>query len=861
MITFNFLITTNYILALRTITARMLLATSEVRMMVMTAYKMLMMEPHMLVVLIGGALLTMTKSTLLAQSGVGPKQVLLATTPAPRGQIYLQLDRSVYAKGETVWFNAYLTASEGLSVGTTLQAELWKEDSLCMRLQFPVALGVTSGQFTLPANCSTGWYYIRSFTEQARLTPFQTSVYIIGKEAPPGSRIAPDNTLQISFYPEGGQLVEGIESHIAFMATDGNGLPVSLSGTIRNAKGDSITSFSTWHLGRGEFFLRPEPGQTYYAQWMEQGTIKRQPLTPIKTGGTVLSLIEHPEGFLFELSSTAKDPLKRGHLLRGTMEDREVFRQPLSTAVSNLQGILKTKQLLSGVLKIAVLDTFDRPVVTRSVFINNKEYSTTFSLRTDTLALTSKAKNKWMLQWPDSLRGSISVAVTDADLDGIYYGRSSVMSQLLLPAGINDKLLRPDWYFQTTADSAGIGLDLLLLTTPDNNAMAAAPVQNINNSPSKGYITISGQAVFRDTRQPLANAKMIVVLSAPRIRNNILFTETDQAGRFSIDSLLFFGAARLIFAEHRPQKKSRPIDIKLDHSSIPPLTAAAALQNQAFPVMPSPLPQGDAAWLQKMNELVREAEGITLEEVTIKTRIKSPLEKLQEEYTRGAFETDAFVERVIDLVNSDEATTYPNIFEYIRFRIPGLQVVDPDYSKSPPNPSQSGGFEMQNDPTKYRIFYRQLPSASGMGNPPMVIYLNEVEVDADVLLTIPTAEIALVKLFSSFAAAQGGGPGGALAIYTKKPELLKATNGNAVTFTGYTPIASFPERNYETDASLRDKPDGRVTLFWRSNLFLNGIESRMPIQFFNSDRTKRFRIVVEGITPSGRPLFFEKILE
>jgi hypothetical protein len=168
---------------------------------------------------------------------------------------------------------------------------------------------------------------------------------------------------------------------------------------------------------------------------------------------------------------------------------------------------------------------------------------------------------------------------------------------------------------------------------------------------------------------------------------------------------------------------------------------------------------------------------------------------------------------------------------------------------------------MQNDPTKYRIFYRQLPSASGMGNPPMVIYLNEVEVDADVLLTIPTAEIALVKLFSSFAAAQGGGPGGALAIYTKKPELLKATNGNAVTFTGYTPIASFPERNYETDASLRDKPDGRVTLFWRSNLFLNGIESRMPIQFFNSDRTKRFRIVVEGITPSGRPLFFEKILE
>jgi hypothetical protein len=291
------------------------------------------------------------------------------------------------------------------------------------------------------------------------------------------------------------------------------------------------------------------------------------------------------------------------------------------------------------------------------------------------------------------------------------------------------------------------------------------------------------------------------------------------------------------------------------------MMATSNWKQPSSPPLQTPLQYGDAAWLQRMNELVREAEGITLEEVTIKTRIKSPLEKLQEEYTRGAFETDAFVERVIDLVNNDEATTYPNIFEYIRFRIPGLQVVDPDYSKSPPNPSQSGGFEMQNDPTKYRIFYRQLPSASGMGNPPMVIYLNEVEVDADVLLTIPTAEIALVKLFSSFAAAQGGGPGGALAIYTKKIELLKQNSGSAVTFTGYSGIQTFPEIRYDNSPELRNNFDGRITLFWRSALFLNGNQGRLPIEFYNSDRTKRFRIVVEGITPSGRPLFFEKILE
>lgn len=611
----------------------------------------------------------------------------------------------------------------------------------------------------------------------------------------------------------------------------------------------------------GEFYLRPEPGQTYYAQWVEDGSVRRQSLGAVRPTGNVLSLIDHPEGFLFELTSSEKNPLLRGRWLTGVMEEQEVFRLPLSPKVNTLQGVLRTKQLASGILTITVTDSNGGVIAARNVFVNNHEYRSTFSLQTDTISLARKAKNKWILQWPDSLQGSISIAVTDADLDGGRYGRSTLVAQSLLLFELKEEVVRPDWYFNTTGDSASVGLDLLMLTSSKNDSPTTLVSLPIKSTDKKGYITIQGQAFFKDTRQPLANAKLIAVLSAPRIRNNILFTETDQAGRFSIDSLLFFGPARFIFAEHRPPKKSRPIDIKLDATSLPSLVAASNWKRPNLPPLQTPLQQGDAAWLQKMNELVREAEGVTLEEVTIKTRTKSPLEKLQEEYTRGAFETDAFVERVIDLVNTDEATTYHNIFEYIRFRIPGLQVVDPDYSKSPPNPSQSGGFDMQNDPTKYRIFYRQLPSASGMGNPPMVIYLNEVEVDADVLLTIPTAEIALVKLFSSFAAAQGGGPGGALAIYTKKIELLKQNSGSAVTFTGYSGIQTFPEIRYDNNPELRNSFDGRITLFWRSALFLNGNKGRLPIEFYNSDRTKRFRIVVEGLTPTGRPLFFEKILE
>jgi hypothetical protein len=189
-----------------------------------------------------------------------------------------------------------------------------------------------------------------------------------------------------------------------------------------------------------------------------------------------------------------------------------------------------------------------------------------------------------------------------------------------------------------------------------------------------------------------------------------------------------------------------------------------------------------------------------------------------------------------------------------------LQVVDPDYSRTPPDIGQSGGFDIRNDPSKYRIFYRQLPSISSGGNVPMVIYLDEIEIDPDILLTIPAAEIALVKLFSRFTAAPGGGPGGALAIYTKKPDLLRASSGSAVTFKGYSASTSFQVPDYDADPAAKSNRDYRVTLDWRPNIFLTPGRKQIPIRFYNNDRTKRFRIRAEGLTSTGKPILFEEIV-
>lgn len=775
-----------------------------------------------------------------------------------RTGIHLQLDKSVYGRGETIWFNAYLFGQEGMPFGSSLQVEIIKDDSVWSRALYPIVLGITNGQLLVPKDISSGWYQIRAYTDQVHLPAYRSFVFVIGKElpVPKADREQKDSTL-LNFYPESRSLIAGMETLVAIHATDRLGRPINLNGSIIDQSERTVTTFSTWAQGLGDFHFTPEEKNQYHAEWIWEGRKCQRTLPLVQPMGTMLSVVNHPEGFLFEINRKGNESHQTGAWLIGMLNGAQVFKQPLATDRSNIQGVLKTRALSSGVLRIHVLNEKGAMITSRNVFVNNGEYRQSVSLQTDTFSAAMKAKNKWWLQLPDSLQGTMSISVTDADLDGGLFKQPSILPTVLLTSELSKPVHQPDWYFHTSADSAEIGLDLLMLTHTENLSDPDKTWGSERSLNRKGFITLKGKAFLRGTRQPLTQARLMAVLSVNRMRSQILFTETDKNGRFTIDSLLFFGTARIFFSEQRTKKNPRFIDIQLDEDSIPLMDASVRLKNDKIPNVLSAFTYPAGISLKDYEDIIRKSEGLMLEEVTIKTRSKSALQKLQEEYTSGAFDTDAFVERSIDLVNSEEAYPYPNIFEYLRFRVPGLQVVDPDYSRPPP----ALGSDLSNDPTKYRIFFRQMPSASSMGNVPMIIYLNEIETDPDILLTIPAADIALVRIFSSFTAAPGGGPGGALAIYTKKPELLRQSTGSAVSFKGYSSNASFPFPNYEADPGAKNKYDGRITLDWRPSVFITPGRNRMPISFYNNDRTKRFRVRVEGLTASGTPIYFETILE
>lgn len=778
---------------------------------------------------------------------------------SPIEKIYLCFDRENYVAGETAFFQAYLSSDwQPDTSSTSIYVELLTDkNEVEEKRVFPVLIGTATGQLELPESLKTGYYIIRAFTAtMMNHSPdfvYTKKLFVYGKTETKRTVVQPSPFTRLDFFPEGGNLLNNFNSTIAFKATDENGLPVSVSGKIRNSKGIEISSFSTYHDGMGMFDLKPEPGEKYFAHL--SGSDTQYVLPPANEKGVTLSMLQQPDGYFFEVQQQTDDPAFVVAYMVGQMQHHVVFKKYFVASKSVLEGSINTKNLNSGILQVTFFNSSGMPLAERLCFVNNGEYLLPATLQTDTLDFSVKAKNRFSLLLNDTVQGNITISVTDADYLHSTQRDENIYTSLLLTSDIKGYVHNPSWYFMAVKDSAEAGLDLLMMTNGWRRfRWTELTSQSKKSISDKSYITLSGRIFLKGTKKPFADKQvllMITGLAGSKERAATLLS-TDNEGRFMEDSLLFFDRCRLLFIDIRG-KKSQYIDVLLDGDSL----------NRTFLLPPVDIIPGvvlkdisnEKKWQMDIDAIMK-ANGILLEGVTVKARKKTAVEQLDDNYTSGMFSGTAFAQRIIDLVNTDEAMVQENIFEYLKSRVPGIQVVDPVYTSGQP------ALDPRFDTDKYRVFYRQMPSVSSMGSQPMTLYLDEIETDANIIATLMASEIALIKVYSSFAAASGGGAGGALAIYTKKGEDRRDVKSmsNLQNYNGYSVIKEFYAPDYK-EIQPADKPDNRITIDWRPSIFVNSINPRIPFSFYNNDRTKSFKVVVEGMTTSGKLIWLEKIIK
>ena len=145
-------------------------------------------------------------------------------------------------------------------------------------------------------------------------------------------------------------------------------------------------------------------------------------------------------------------------------------------------------------------------------------------------------------------------------------------------------------------------------------------------------------------------------------------------------------------------------------------------------------------------------------------------------------------------------------------------------------------------------------------------FLNEFNTSIDQIRNIPISDISYIKAIRPpFFGSAGGGSGGAIAIYTKRGGNTKGGNDNKkgmeyAVLGGYSVFKEFFNPNYDKPAE-NFEVDNRATIYWNPYLLTNKKSSRVRIEFFNNDISKKLQIVLEGINASGRLARVVKYIE
>ncbi len=766
----------------------------------------------------------------------------------PQEKLYLQFDKKAYNPGERIWFKAYLfTGFDPSPFSKNFYAELYDENgNLILRKTAPFSESTANGSFDLPASFEGTRIHIRAYTTW--MLNFDTSfVYtkdlrIIGSAADSLAHPDPSPT-SLRFFPEGGELIAGVENNIAFIANDSFGEPRKISGILYDQSGKSIYNFNSSHRGMGSFLLIPDKNDAFYAVWKDEfGKEYRTDLPAVNTSGIVLRVLNTNLKLVFSIARPSESLAYQQVIIIAHMNQQMVYKATVNLKDITMNGgTIPTQQLPTGILQITVFDVNQVPLAERICFINNDNYDFVGKLNVTSKSLQKRGRNVVELQIMDTTKSNMAVAVTDAEVDGNRPWGDNIVSSLLLTGELHGHVKDPYYYFQNNSDSLVRQLDLVMLTHGwrrfkwDDLTKGRTPVIKY---PIDNYLSLNAEVLGVPSSRIAKDESMNVILQYRDSSSNMLSIPYTSNSKFKLPGLVFFDTVKTFYSFNLNKNLSNEAAIVIKNGlyvggkKIKPFTLSLPVwsPDDSSLVRKSRQVFAEIARLQSQDKKIQ-----NLEVVTVRRRVKSDKEKLDEEYSSGLFSGGNAT--IFDLM--DDPSTYGSmdIFMFLQGRVAGLQV------------SNTQG------PT---------PTLSWRGSTPG-IYLNEIETDAGSIKNIAVNDIAMVKVFSpGSAGAMGNGTGGVIAVYTKKGASRKPDPSikglEMVRITGYSVKREF----YSPDYLINPEPetdDIRTTLYWNPNLQTNIGKRTVSIPFYNSDVTHKIRIILEGFNADGKLIHLEKIIE
>lgn len=411
---------------------------------------------------------------------------------APQEKVYLHFDNTGYYAGEDIWFKAYVVVSENnkyTSLSKVLYVELLSpEGDIIATKKIKLDDGRGHGDIQLKENLKTGYYEVRAYTRYmlnwevdhcfsrtfpVYSKPLQNGEYTTPKIPTPRydrlsqrEKTVKQENVNISFYPEGGNLVTGLRSRVAFKATGNQGQDIEVAGTVYNQQGEQISNFITMHQGMGFFELIPDGGN-YKAKVIYNDKEYAFNLPESQSSGYVLSVNSHQDNkyMLIQLQkseSISSDSIGISVSCRGKVYAFD----PLLLGDNPYILRLPKDKLLSGCYQITVFDSYGRILADRLSFINNHDFGTIeASMSKAVYSPNEQIKVDFTLNDKEGnpLKTEFSVSVRDADTEIPTFYNDNILSDLLLSSELRGYINNPSYYFEKDDRNSRLFLDLLMM--------------------------------------------------------------------------------------------------------------------------------------------------------------------------------------------------------------------------------------------------------------------------------------------------------------------------------------------------------------------------------------------------------------
>ena len=612
----------------------------------------------------------------------------------PREKAYLHFDNTSYYVGDTIWFKAYVTLAEQQifsQISRPLYVELVDQTGHIADKQIiKLTQGEGNGQFVLPRSMLSGYYEVRAYTRW--MLAFNEPQYfsrtfpiyqlansdklersITTYELSSSMENRPSETkekLSVRFFPEGGQLVEGVTSQVAFKAESKDEGNIELSGTIYTKEGAEISSFETLHDGMGHFKYTPS-AQPAVAKVDFQGKKYEFTLPQALPNGYVLSTVNNAGALLVKVSCNAATPQDTLAVFI-SHQGRPYVHQLISCRADTPQEfILPTRKLPAGVLQVSLINRAGNTLCERFVFSNPRA---PLQLSAEGLkeVYTPYAPIRCELQVKNAkgepISGDVSVSIRDAVRSDYLEYDNNIFTDLLLTSDLKGYIHQPGYYFASPSPRKQTELDILLMVHgwrkyDMSQAISTAPFTPLQLP--EAQLVLNGQVKSTILKNKLKDIALSVI-----VKKDDQFitggTVTDENGRFTIPVEDFEGTTEAVIQTRKVGKeRNKDASILIDRNFSPAPRAYGYKELH-------PEWKDLTHWQQKAENFdslymdsIRKVEGLyVLDEVEIKSKRRqgnNMATKINEKSIDAYYD----VRRSVDLLrdNGKIVTTIPELME------------------------------------------------------------------------------------------------------------------------------------------------------------------------------------------------------